>query len=280
MSERKYYSVRTGKNPGLIHVELDLLRKLFYATYTDFSNNEYFQQAFGKYCVDAGEIHGLVGSDIELYFFKKLRKPDLWPIYDKYKNYSEDDIFDVIELLYDLISKPIDGNYHSWNDCGWHYDIFDKEAGREEFRKEVNEFLKDYEEGWELSESGEILSMGDEGLNYLYKANLPEFDLENVNVKVKNAILRFRRHKSSIDDRKEAVRELADVLEFLRPQVKQELLSKDESDLFNIANNFGIRHHNQIQKNEYDKAVWLSWIFYIYLSSIHLVLRLINKDNY
>jgi hypothetical protein len=280
MSERKYYSVRTGKNPGLIHVELDLLKKLFYATYKDFDNKEYFQQAFGKYCVDAGEIPGLVGSDIELYFFKKLRKPDIWPIYDKYKNYGEDDIFDVIELLYDLISKPLDGNYHSWNDCGWHYDTFNKEEGRKEFRYEINDFLKDYQDGWELSESGEILSKGDEGLNNLYKASLPEFDSDNVNDKVKNAILKFRRHKSSIDERKEAVRELADVLEFLRPQVKQELLPKDEGDLFNIANNFGIRHHNLIQKKEYDKAVWLSWIFYIYLSTIHLVTRLINKDKF
>jgi len=203
--------------------------------------------------VDAGEIHGLVGSDVELHFFKKLRKPDLWPIYDKYKDYVEDDVFDVIELLYDLISKPLAGNYHSWNDCGWHYDTFDKEVGRKEFRDEINEFLKDYQDGWELSESGEILSKGDEGLNNLYKANLPEFDSDNVNDKVKNAILKFRRHKSSINERKEAVRELADVLEFLRPQVKQELLTKDESDLFNIANNFGIRHHNQIQKKNMTK---------------------------
>jgi hypothetical protein len=51
---------------------------------------------------------------------------------------------------------------------------------------------------------------------------------------------------------------LADVLEWLRPQIKMALLKEDEQDLFNIANNFGIRHMNQNQKLHYDKAVWLS----------------------
>lgn len=280
MTSRKYFSVRTGRNPGLVKIELELLRKLFFASFKGFDIKEYFQEAFGKECVDAGYIPGFVGADIEVYFLKKLRKQNIWPIYSKHMNYSEDDIFDVIEILYDLISKPIEGDYHSWNDCGWHYHTFDKEAGRMEFRKEINEFLADYQDGWELSENGEILTKGDEGLDNILKADLPIIDQDNVNDKVRKAILKFRRHKSTIDDRKEAVRELADVLEFLRPQIKQELLSKDESDLFNIANNFAIRHHNQSQKKEYDKAVWLSWIFYVYLSTIHLLVRLVNKNNY
>lgn len=49
--------------------------------------------------------------------------------------------------------------------------------------------------------------------------------------------------------------------------------SSDEKDLFNIANNFLIRHHNDKQKTDYDANLWLSWMFYIYLSTIHLILR-------
>jgi hypothetical protein len=52
------------------------------------------------------------------------------------------------------------------------------------------------------------------------------------------AIQKFRRHRSSIEDRRDAVRDLADVLEFLRPKLKETLLSKDEQDLFNIAKQF------------------------------------------
>ncbi len=69
------------------------------------------------------------------------------------------------------------------------------------------------------------------------------------------------------------------MLEYLRPQLKQILSSNDESDLFNLANNFGIRHHNQRQKTDYDPA-WLSWIFHHYLATIHLATRLVEQRGY
>ena len=93
------------------------------------------------------------------------------------------------------------------------------------------------------------------------------------------AIVKFRRHKATLEDRKEAIRELADVLEFLRPEIKQFIEKKDESDLFNIANNFGIRHHNAEQKINYDKPIWYSWMFYYYLATLHAVLRITNKQK-
>ena len=49
--------------------------------------------------------------------------------------------------------------------------------------------------------------------------------------------------------------------------------------LFNIANNFGIRHLNQKQKLQYDKAVWLSWIFYHYLNTIAAFLHIIDRQQ-
>jgi hypothetical protein len=50
------------------------------------------------------------------------------------------------------------------------------------------------------------------------------------------------------------VRELFDVLEKLRPEVRAEMLRGDEADLFNFANNFTIRHLNEIQKGNYPAA--------------------------
>ncbi len=94
-----------------------------------------------------------------------------------------------------------------------------------------------------------------------------------------SALLSYRRHGSTVDDRRQAVRDLADVLEYLRPKVKSLLTSKDEDDIFNIANNFGIRHHNDKQKTNYETALWLSWMFYFYLATIHVVLRKINHDE-
>ena len=70
-----------------------------------------------------------------------------------------------------------------------------------------------------------------------------------------------------------------DVLEFLRPQLKTVLQSQDEQDLFNIANNFGIRHHRPGQKSDYDKAIWLSWMFYFYLATVNAAVRSIAKSG-
>lgn len=277
MRKTPYYSVRTGKNPNARNIDLSMMKLLFVKVYEAFEDKAYFQEAFGYYCVDAGHVDGTLGSDIEAQFLLHLRKGNLWPIQEKITDYSEDDLFDVIEFLHDLISKPTDGDYHSYSQCGWHYSVFDSATGRQEFRTQVNRLLVDYKEGYELSEQNEILALAEPGLEYLLEASIPSQDTENVKSKVAAAILKFRRYRASIDDRHAAIRDLVDVLEFLRPQVKDVLKTKDEGDLFNLANNFGIRHHNDKQKTDYDKAIWYSWMFYYYLATIHTVIRLIDK---
>lgn len=279
MNNRRYYSARTGKNPSAAHLELSMLRRLFLDLYKDFRAREYFQEAFGYVCVDAGEVSGQLGFDTEAQILRRLRKSNLWPIDDKCHAYSEDDLFDVIEFLYDHISKPLDGYHHSYSDCGWHYQTFNSEIARQEYRSQINSLLCDYKEGFELSENGEILALAEKGLENLLSANLPVHDPDNVEAMINNAILKFRRYRSSFEDRRDAIRDLADVIEFLRPQLKLVLTKSDEGDLFNIANNFGIRHHNDAQKTDYDKAIWYSWMFYYYLATIHAALRLIDKNT-
>ena len=211
--------------------------------------------------------------------FVNLRKENLYPIRTNLPNYTEDDFFDVVEFLHDHCSKGLNGFYHNWNNCGYHYEEFNEQEGQKYFRELLNPILKEYKNGFELSEAGEILILSDTGLSNLFEADIPTNDRDNITNKINAAILKFRRHKSTLDDRKEAVRELADVLEFLKPEIKANLNKKDESDLFNIANNFGIRHHNVDQKTDYDKAIWYSWIFYYYLATIHAVLRMTNKKK-
>jgi hypothetical protein len=108
----------------------------------DFEREGYFQEAFGLHCVDAGYIPGKLGSNIIGKILLTLRKDNLWPITEKYQAYKEEDLFDVIEFLYDQISYPLEGDYHEWNDCGWHYKTFDKESGQLEFRDKINDSLK------------------------------------------------------------------------------------------------------------------------------------------
>jgi hypothetical protein len=205
----------------------------------------------------------------------KLRTDGLWPIEEKYQGYNEDNFFDVVEYLYTCISKPIDGDYHNFSGCGMHWQTFNQLEGQSIYVRRVNEILALYREPFELSSSGEVLRAADEGFQPMFAAEAPTKD-SKVESRIASAVLRYRRHGSSIEERRLAVRDLADVLEYLRPKMKTVLDSKDESDLFNIANNFGIRHHNPNQKIGYDAALWLSWMFYFYLATIHVVLRKIK----
>lgn len=276
---RRYYSIRTGKNPQASQIDLPMFLRLFKDLYNNFLYKGYFQEAFGYDCVDLGQTVGTLGGDIEAQILRRIRKSNLWTIQEKYENYSEDDVFDIIEFLFDYVSKPIEGFYHNYNDCGWHYQTFNIELGRQEYRSEINDLLKDYAGGYELSDEGEILALAEQGLENLFQANLPVYDPPNVEARVNNAILKFRRYRSSFEDRRDAIRDLADVLEFLRPKIQKVITKKDENDIYVLANSFGIRHHNDSQKNDYDKSIWYSWMFYYYLATIHATLRLIQKNE-
>jgi len=277
VSRKAYYSIRTGKNPNSAQMDLKMLRRFFKNLYSYFEDEGYFQKYLGKDCVDAGFIAGELGQDLEGAFLVALRKDHLTPIWQKVDEYSEDDVFDVIEFLFDHCAKPTKRTYHSWNECGWHCEEYDEPAGKMEFRERINEVLAYYGDGFELSNSGEVLSLAEIGLEGLFEAPIPTPDPENVERRIEAARLKWRRHRATWDDRREAIRELADVLEFLRPKLKEVLKTEDEKDLFNIANNFGIRHHNQKQKINYDKPIWFSWMFYYYLTTLHAALRLIEK---
>lgn len=279
MQDRRYYSVRTGKFKQGDLIDLELFRSLFISVYDSFEERGYFQERLGINCVD-GYQAGTVG-DVAMYSFRKLRRKDLFPIWRRRDDLEEDEIFDLIEFLFDHISQPVkfSGTYHEFNQCGYHYSQFIQGNSQDEFREEINDFLKDYGEGFELSKQGEILTLPGGELEPLLEAVVPKIDQENITNRVENAVQKFRRRRASIEDRKDAIRDLADVLEFMRPKLKKVLATEDTNDLFNIANNFGIRHHNNHQKQNYDKPIWLSWIFYFYLATIHAAIRLIDKKN-
>lgn len=277
MKRRDYYSTRTGKISETPEITLKMLKKLFMVSYDKLDEDGYFQKYFGYYCVDQGDVKGELGIDINSMIFLGIKKDGLWPLRTKFEDYTEDDLFDMIEFMHDHCSKPISGYYHQYSNCGHHYDIFNDNEGQKHYRDTINYILRDFKEGFEISEAGEILELPYNNIAPLLQADIPSSDSENITKKIDLAVLKFRRHKSTLDDRRDALRELADVLEYLRPDIKKVLASKDESDLFNIANNFGIRHHNVKQKVDYDKAIWYSWIFYYYLATIHAALRLIAK---
>ncbi len=273
----KFYSHRSGSNPNLKGLPLTDFIGLFERIFDQLRQDGYFDEAFGFHCVDADYIPGVV-KDIDLEILLSVRKKHLWPISGYARWYSEDDLLDMIEFLYLHVSKPIEGTMHSYNECGMHWETFNKAEGQREYREKINQLLVHYEKRFELSEAGEILHKPESGFEPIFEADVPSKDT-NVVSRIEAAKVNFRRHGASIDDRRQAVRDLADVLEYLRPQVESLLPTKDERDLFNIANNFGIRHHNDRQKTAYDAAIWLSWMFYFYLATIHVVLRKLGHEK-
>jgi hypothetical protein len=205
---------------------------------------------------------------------------NVYPIHQQIGEFDEPTLFAVIELLWDLISAPREdgGRLHSYMECGWHYTMFDKAKGQREWQDAVNSVLMFFDEGFELSDRGEVQRLGEHGLAEIMTATVPK-SAKRANIdKIADAVRRFRSGRSSRKDRQGAVEDLVKVLEFFRPQVKQHMFRKDEDRLFEIANEFALRHHNQRQKADYDPA-WLSWMFYLYLATIHLVLRLIEREG-
>ena len=278
MRETPYYSVRAGRHPTAGRLDLDGLKELVLVAYLDLRRQGYFQEVLGTDCVD-GDFPGSVGEDVAAFFFRSLRKRDLWPIEERIATYLEDDLFDVVELLHDCASKGVDGTFHSYAQCGMHYETFEQKAGRNDFRVAMNPILGEYSPGYQLTSRGEVVQLGPKSLRDLERAPNPPGDPSNVQARVNAAVDKFRRRGASTNERRDSIRDLADVLEYLRPQMKEVLASKDEADLFELANRFGIRHHNQAQQTKYDRSIWYSWMFYYYLASIHATTRLIARKQ-
>lgn len=273
---KKYYAQRRGVKSEPL--DFEMLKKAFLLVFEKLEAFLYFRQATGYKCVDQEEpISGVWGTDPETFFFINLRMHKLWPIRENINDYDELKLFTVIEFLYDYVSEPQTKYYHKWNDCGYHTSDYDAAKGKARYREEMNDILKDYKSGYELSESGLILERPSRGFEFIFQEIEKTGDSTNIEERINTAIVKFRRYNATLDEKKDSVRTLADVLEYMK-KGGIKLPSKDDSDLFNIINNFDIRHHNRDQQGEYDKEIWYDWLFYTFLSSINVLLKLNKKS--
>jgi len=267
-----YRSARLGKHSLTVTQLYDRLQNV----YRYFVERDYFKEA------------GITTDELSFQLKCKagaLLPFELFPIFSwPESQITEDNLLDATEFLHEHAAKP--GKLVSMStSTGWNYEDYqdyDKQAGQDEFRTMVNSILESYKSGvYELAEDGRIETRGTGGLEHILNADVIPFDEENVDSKVRRAIAKWKSRHPTESDRRECIRELADVFEWLKKNkdLGAALDSKDESALFDLANNFAIRHHNPGQKRSYDKAIWFSWIFHFYLATYHASIRLLKRDR-
>ncbi len=269
---RRYYSSRN--NPRSLTLE-ELYAKLKHL-YLLLRGRDYFKGKTGiteLNLPDAIKHEAQLALSFELFPITKWSDEDI----------TEDHVFDALEFLYDHVSMPGEMTGMT-NESGYQYydyDGYDENAGRADFREKANVFLAEYKSGYELTEQGLVLALGTDGLQYILSADITPYDEVNVDSKVRSAIAKWRNRRLDSSEKREAIRELADVFEWLKKTkgLASVLDSKDESALFDIANNFAIRHHNPKQKTNYDHAIWYSWVFHFYLATYHAAVRLLKRHE-
>jgi hypothetical protein len=180
----------------------------------------------------------------------------------------DQDLFcDIIEVLQDLVARPRARSNHNYRGCGWHHRAFAVETGQVVYRWRVNRILDTSALGLRLADEGEdagrLVAVIDPARMELVATMTERIDSGTGDV-VRHAIALHRGRTTSEHDKRSAVVALAGVLEERRAVLKPELMSKDEGALFQIANQFAIRHRRDDQRPNYDPA-FLDWLFWWYL---------------
>ncbi|MCZ2259855.1 hypothetical protein [Sporosarcina sp. G11-34] len=267
MVERKYYSQRKA-NSSILRISFETLVKYFDGIHTIFYNKGYFNQ------VPSGSE-----TELNLYSIEVFNKENMLPFYRK-KQYSEEDIFDLVEFFYDYIEIPETYRGKAITSSNKTYLPEQTTIRREEklettkqeiqadYRKKINRVISKYDVGFELTEEGYVRELINNGLEELVDSPQVLTDDMDSEQRIKYARQTFFKHGATIEDKRGAIFQLGTVLEKLRDSKQLNLNGKDAGDLFTILNAFNIRHNRKDQKSGYDKEIFFPWIFYNLLAAI------------
>lgn len=274
---RPYWRERKAGQRIVVVLDSAAVVREFVALVNELENAGYFEKRFGKDCVDDPWIDS-PGVLIE----RELGVEGLWPLDSHALAEDLDLFFDVVELLHDLVSRPLTRSLHSYGGCGWHHGNFEIEPGRTLYRWRVNKIFQRSELGFRLAEEGDdigrLVKVTDDVRTALVQAVACRDDGEPAD-QVRHALALFRERGTDRNQKRSAVAALALVLEERRHTVLTDAMAKsDRGALFDIANNFHVRHQDVKQKRDYDEF-YLDWIFWVYLASIELTNRVIDEQS-
>ncbi len=267
---RPYWSQRHApRAPGQ---DRSHLAEWFARTVSDLTSRGYFEYAFPSGCED--EDNTETGADPSLILLDRIGVADLWPLHSSREIWDPENndvgiFYDLVEALHDLVARPRLRSYHSfWRH--WHYAEFSSAAGRTLYRWRINRLLALAGTDLRLADAGEdigrLTHTTDDNRSILVDRVL-EADTDRDSRR--HAVALFRSRTADREAKRSAIVALARLLEDRRQELKSNLLTKDEGALFQIANQFDLRHNKADQQRDYDEA-YLDWIFWWYLSTLDL----------
>ena len=280
----QYYIKRKKLLNNEFSFDLDDLRRYFFQTYKYFDNRELFDVAFkGVWGVESFSNNQYqvyppsMAPTPEVFFINQLESDNIYPIHKNYIYYSVEELFTLIEILYKHIGFYDFGN-----------DKFEKREHQEEFTTLINNLLKRYKNGYYLDEKlGFIMEQSNEAVNALLQTDVPKTINEGVMEQLQTSVKMFYRFNSNEESKKKAINILADILEPLRENLKELLnneyeVNKNSHDklIFEVVNQFNIRHNNQKQITGYSREIWYDWMMQYYTSVIITYYRLIENKGY
>lgn len=282
MTLKKYYAERNGLLEGRLQLTLAELLEHFRQTYNYFNNKGYFDVAFtGIYQEDRWThertqiVFPSMAPSPEVFFNIHLQSKQVWPVCEYIEYYDEVTLFSVIEILYDHIAK-------------FNYDEskIETDKAKAEYTEMLNNLLRAYKTGYYLvPTTGFVMEQPNEALEKQLTYD-GEGMPEGVYEQLKSASQSFYRFDADLESKKKAIASLADILEYVRAEVKDLFNSeygvpKNEHDklIFDIVNNYNIRHDNQRQKTSYSKDIWYEWMMQYYTSVIIAFYKLKSEVN-
>jgi hypothetical protein len=277
---RPYWTERRASPPGSATEDAAPASGRFGRLIEQFWQDGYLSRDFRRPCVDESERAGV--EDLDSVLRTRLAASDepLWPL--RPRTWDDETFYNLIEIFHDLVARPRTRWEHEFGDCGVHFDNFDTDAGRRVYRALVNRMLTDCGVELRLADTGDdvgrLVHVVDEARADLL-AQAPVTADPEVAERLDHAIALFRRRGSGPENKRSAIIVLAGILEQRRTLIKDTslLTKKDENALFDIANNFALRHHNASQQRDYDPA-FLDWIFWWYLATVALTNSILERQ--
>jgi len=269
-----YWATRNGLVPERKRLETTsgqlAFTRAFEMQISELASAGYFPKILPTKCFDDEEA--ILLSDVAIKLTDAIGTNVNWPLTGDHLGPVPDPIlFSLIEYFHDQSQRPRTSSEHKY--CGLHFHTFNRAAGEDVYRWKLNRLLETYNIHLRMgaigAEQGRLVKHFGTPLDSLADAQI-ETRATRPEDEVAEAIRGFRSRDATLALKRASLALLAGDLERRRAEVKKALLTRDEADLFQIANQFAIRHRKDDQKDDY-RAEYLDWIFWSYLSTVALM---------